>query len=196
MKALLYLSLLLISSCKINQENNPSNDLYIQLLEEYVKQDSIVIKGFVSNRLRPYKYYNIEYYKGTEVPQPLGGFGESYVNEQSLIRYINRVAIDSNSNKYFSSSCDSIHLKHQIILSSKLKELPDISIWSKKYSINAENLDKEFYIFYIPLFNCDSTQVYLQYDYNKGIYGQGNGAVFEKQNNKWKLVKWISRWIT
>ena len=195
MKILFYISLLLIVSCNIDQENSPPNNLYIQLLEGYIKQDSIEIEGLISERLHPYKYYNLQYYKGSEVPPPPPGFGESYTNEQSLIRNINTNSKDSINVMYFSSSCDSTHIKYQIILSSKLKKLPNISNWSKKNSDSINN-NKEFYIFYIPLFNCDSTQVYLQYDYHKGTYEEGNGAVFKKQNNEWKLVKWIFRWMT
>jgi len=51
-------------------------------------------------------------------------------------------------------------------------------------------------MFYLPIFNADSSAVYMQYDHFDNGYGEGNAAVFIKKEGKWIYLKFLPGWIT
>jgi hypothetical protein len=60
---------------------------------------------------------------------------------------------------------------------------------------NKLDLDKPYYKVYKPIFNLDSTGVYLEIDYHHQIYGDGRAFVFEFKKGSWKNVMFIPTWI-
>lgn len=188
---------------------NPTNselslgdeDFITDLLDEYIRQDSINIHVTISDELSPYLHYIPEFSdEGYEAPPPPDALEGRYINEFNLVETINSdmnyaTGFERTNLKYFSAIKDLDHLKNQIMQSKELVKKINVKKWSKKYNSKIE--DKEgWYNFYFPLFNHDSTQVFLQYDYRNGNYSEGNGAVFIKKNGKWELARWIIGWVT
>lgn len=194
---LFLISFLFLISCSTNESSNKNQEhIYIQLLEEYVQQDSIIFNSVIDNKVHPYTYYDPVYVNGTIAPAPGGGgFGVSYFNEQTFITYINS-RHDGKSDSYFSKECDRDFLKKQTEIVGKRDNWFDVTEWCERHNADIDKFEGELHTFYLPLFNCDSTEVYLQYDYENGSYGEGNGAIFVKKNEKWILVKIISNWMT
>lgn len=186
-----FLVLILFTSCKFQKSD--TENLYIQLIEEYVRQDSIHLIGKINHTLLPYAHYEIELIDGHISPPPSPSITKSFFNEVVFRKHVNE---NSQRDTFFMTICDSEFLKSQVIESSKRETPLSIADWARKNEGKVAEDEFIFFSFYTPLFNCDSSQVYLQYDYQNGTYGEGNGAIFEKKNKKWRLVKKIINWMT
>lgn len=170
---------------KINARLNES--LFIEVIKNYIVEDSLYRTDIISPRLYPYIYYPTQYTEdGLEIPSPPSFDNGEYIDENKLIERIGHQA-------YFSEK-DGDHLRYQIISSQEISSTINISKLSKIDSLKAEEVTK-WYIFFVPLFNNDSSAVYVQYDFHDDYYGDGNGALLIKNNGQWKLIDWFDRWI-
>ncbi|WPP52206.1 hypothetical protein [Catalinimonas niigatensis] len=164
-------------------------ELIISILENYIEEDSLYSSDYIYPELLPYIYYQPEYSDdGLEHPTPPPSYEGEYLNE---IKFIERLECE----KYFSYE-DSSHIKHQIFLSSKIFSTLNLSSLSKREFEFSPDEAASWYAFYLPVFNNDSSAVYVQYDYQYEGVGYGNGAILVKKNGHWIMVKFISRWMT
>jgi len=178
-------------SCTQTENKNitrASEDLFIEVIENYIVEDSLYKAESISPRFHPYIYYPTQYTEdGLEIPSPPIFYEGEYIEENQLIEKIGH-------QEYFSEK-DLDHLRYQIKSSQEISSITNISKLSNIDKCKEEEI-RTWYIFYVPLFNIDSSAVYVQYDFHDGIYGEGNGALLIKNNGQWKLIDWFDRWIT
>lgn len=187
MKILSLIFILLNISCE--KTNTIKNEiLYIHVIQNYIIEDSLYRTENISHRLLPYFYFPSQYTEdGLEIPSPSVSYDGEYIDENQLI--------DRIGNQKFFSEKDRNHLKYQLIMSKKISNSnKDLKI-SKVNSGKKEEVGTIWYSFYVPLFNIDSTAVYVQNDFYDNYYGDGSGALLIKKDGKWKLVDWFDRWI-
>jgi len=185
MKLLSLFTILIFTSCetsKISEE-----PFIIEVLNHYIEEDSLYRTNHISSRLLSYTYYETQYTKDSlQIPLPTEPFTE-YQNEINMIETI-------ANHEYFSSK-DADHLKHQLKRSREVSKSVKFSTLS---SLNLEMKEAKLsygYFFYVPIFNLDSSAVYVQYDCHNNLYGDGNGALLIKDNGKWKKAEWFTRWM-
>lgn len=164
-------------------------ELIISVLENYIEEDSLYNTDYVYPNLLPYIHYQPQYTDdGLEYPTPPVSYDGEYLHEVKLIERL-------DCEKYFSYK-DSSHIKHQIFLSNKIFSTLNLSSLSKKEFEFLPDESASWYAYYLPIFNHDSSAVYVQYDYQYEGVGYGNGAILVKKNNNWIMVKFIPRWMT
>ena len=183
--------LLIISSCGANKQISESDDpeLILELLEKLIVNDSLYETRTMNKYLLAYEYYEQEFSdEGHLIPPP---YGIGWKNELDIINSIKLT-------QSFSDSISIAHVKDQLIKSKKN---------AKRYKLNNQDLAKlgminedqtSWYSFYLPIFNSDSSAVYLQSEFytNNGTgYGEGNGTVFIKENGEWEFLESIPGWI-
>ncbi|WP_194778276.1 hypothetical protein [Pararhodonellum marinum] len=100
-----------------------------------------------------------------------------------------------NQPRYFSSK-DLDHIREQLILSEEVAKRNRIIDLNDSDLTNKGDKISVWYNFYVPIFNLDSSAVYVQYDYNENVYGEGNGAVLIRKEDRWELLVWLDRWMT
>lgn len=188
----LFFLLIIIVSVSCTQTENKNftrtgEDLFIEVIENYIVEDSLYRTDIISPRLYPYIYYPTQYTEdGLEIPSPPSFYDGEYIDENQLIERIGH-------QEYFSEK-DLDHVRYQIISSQDVSNTTNISKLSIMDSLKAEEVTT-WYIFFVPLFNIDSSAVYVQYDFHDGYYGDGNGAILIKNKGQWKLIDWFDRWI-
>ncbi|MCX2839585.1 hypothetical protein OQ279_15670 [Salinimicrobium sp. MT39] len=135
---------------------------------------------------------------GHPLPSPPPSLNGTYIDGEYLIRFLNSdefIREPGFENKdFFSKEADLKHLKGQIENSKKWAKETDLKDYYLAYK-NDRN-EKEGYHFYTPLFNNDSTEVYIQVDFYEGVYGDGTGYFLIKENGTWKVVGSTGIWIT
>ena len=182
--------LTILTSCSNNYKslNNDPDILIPYLIECFILTDSMNRHGAVHYKLGSYTHYNLKYtIEGYRHPAP-GANGHKWKNEIVLLESI-------DLNEYFDIA-DSVHIKRQIINSKTLANQYDLSSLDSA-TLGTANSDKLiFYHFYTPIFNKDSTAVYVEYDHFDNGYGDGNAVVFIKKNGNWIYYKFILGWIT
>ncbi len=173
-----------LTSCASKKEKvyKSYNHLVEKLVNDLIKSGELENRTSIIGHTYPFVYYTIETGEdGIEFPPP-----EYFSrNEQGIFN-----SIDMN---LFPNSKQTLnHLKYQLT-SSTSKEKFDFG----KNTIEPNNLDldKPYYKVYKPIFNLDSTGVYLEIDYHHQIYGDGRAFVFELKNGVWENVKFIPTWI-
>jgi hypothetical protein len=164
-----------------------NENLYIEVIKNYIIEDSLYRTENISTRLLPYFYFPSQYSEdGLELPSPPISYDGEYIDESKLIERMGKQT-------YFSEK-DKDHLKYQLIMSKNIsKSNKDVKI-SKDNTVKKEDLETIWYSFYVPLFNIDSSAVYVQNDFYDNGYGDGSGALLIKKDGQWKLVDWFSRW--
>lgn len=114
---------------------------------------------------------------------------------------INEVDIvESIQNEKFPNDSSTLkHLKMQILDRPEIKNSFYLNFSLKNLWTNSKDLPEEFYVFYFPLYNLDSSAMYLQYDYYFGFPGEyGDGGAFLLEENKdgtWFEKEWKSTWV-
>ncbi|WP_057939772.1 hypothetical protein [Algoriphagus resistens] len=186
-----FLSCFFIYSCSHGKylSNEEDSKLISELIGKFIVRDSLNQSGTINNNLLAYEYYeqeNIE--DGYAVPPPY------YTSSKNEFDFINSVEL----NTFFHDSASIAHIKHQLLNSKKI---------AKKYKLSTLDIVKlgvknrdpnSWYSFFLPIFNADSSAVYLQYDFyanGLGGYGEGNGAIFLKKNGEWEYQDFIPGWI-
>lgn len=170
-----------------------------QIFETLLKYNSITTDSIINTRLLPFLVHEKEYTEdGLSAPSPPPSLNGTYIHEDFLINFLNtdqfiREPGFENKN-FFSQKEDLKHLKRQIENSKERAKETDLRDYYSAHK-NDRN-EKEGYHFYTPLFNSDSTEVYIQVDFYKGIYGHGNGYLLKKENGVWKVVGSTEIWIT
>lgn len=189
MKSSLLLIVLIIFSC--SPEHKAVNEkLIVSILENYIEEDSLYDSDYIYPALLPYIYYEPQYSEeGFEFPPPPSSNEGEYLNEEKLIERL-------ESEEYFSLEKDAQHIKHQIHLSGEAVPTLSLSSLSKKEFEFSPNEAASWYTFYLPIFNHDSSAVYVQFDLHYGSEGLGNGAILVRKNGEWSMIKWIPRWMT
>lgn len=164
-----------------------NENLYIEVIQNYIIEDSLYRTENISPRLLPYFYYPSQYSEdGLEIPSPPVSYFGEYIDEIQLIERI--------GNQTYFSEKDKDHLKYQLIMSKNISNSnKDVKI-SKVNNAKKEEIETIWYSFYVPLFNIDSSAVYVQNDFYDNGYGDGSGALLIKKDGQWKLVDWFSRW--
>jgi len=179
--------LILFVSCIAGQKQTKNSEeaLVLNLIEQYYKHGPLQPQTFVSPTLLPFKYYDYEQTgDGIIVPpteQNIGNF-----NEQSFFRII-------RNNEHFKVESESNWIKEQILNSNATSKI--ISLKNLNNHIANKTKSNRWYSFYIPIFNTDSSAVYLQYDYFDGGYEEGRAALMVTSNGEWKLIETYHIWM-
>lgn len=177
--------------CKSQIQTKPSqngNVLISQILSELIHIGRIKDDVFICHTLKPYEYYEIELTDdGLRIP-PKDPFVR---NELDIVESL-------QNEKFPNVGLTLMHLKMQILDRSKNKSSRHLNSPLKNLWTNSEDLPEEFYVFYIPLYNLDSTAMYLQYDYFVGFpggYDEGGAFLLEKdKDGTWFEKEWKSTW--
>ena len=164
------------------------------IIKRDIKPDTLI-----NCKLIPFFPYEPEYSPdGLEAPSPPPSLKGYHSNAERLIRFFNSNEFikedDSIKRRFFSKKGDLEYLKSQINLSEKLTETTNLKNLFSDY--NSNRTKRDGYHFYTPLFNVNGTEVYIQYDFYDGVYGDGFGIILIKENNKWKIVRTVALWIT
>jgi hypothetical protein len=103
----------------------------------------------------------------------------------------------SFSNSDFNCVLDQINSKKTYIFNDSTKKNYKLVMLKNILSDRKKNINYEYFHFSIPLFSCDQKTAYIELDYqSKGIYGEGMSYILKKTNNKWTIIRVLSRWIT
>lgn len=167
--------------------NQIDTTLIIQIFEDYKRQDKFLHDEtcFLPSLL-PF-IYTIREYDTNGFKMPLGP-QHNLMNEFELLDYIGQ-------NEFFSLKKDSSCIKQQIVNSEKVRPTIKLPYTSAGCTFDENKYPSEYHVFYVPIFNTDSSAVFVQHDYYTGVYGQGNGAILIKKKNGWKMVQFISGWM-
>ena len=182
--------IILLTSCNLTHQQGELKDaaLVTHLIEQFILTDSLNQYGFVITELRHYEHYDLKYTDGG-IRHPSPGSSYKWKNETSLIEYIDLT-------EYFDDSISSQHVKSQIMSSKEYAESIDLSSLGE-VTLGANFEDTlSWYLFYLPIFNIDSSAVYIQYDHFDNGYEDGNAAVFIKKDDEWVYYKFLLGWIT
>lgn len=187
-KIIIIFFILLLSCQKTNQKDKSVNSkLILSLIEQYILTDSLNYHGFIISELQPYEYYELQFTDDSLRYPPPSGF--NWMNETAVIEQID---LDS----YFNDSVTRTHVKNQIVSSKELVDnLSLSSLGDDKLGLKFRN-EESWYTFYLPIFNADSSAVYMQYDHFDNGYGEGNAAIFIKKDGKWIYLKFLPGWMT
>jgi hypothetical protein len=180
----LMILLLLFLGCKESKQENP---LFNALFYAYVLEDALDTSAYFSQKMIPYYYSEPEYLNGLEIPEEWNLYEPEIMSVDKLRRIF-------NGSIHF-LPLDTAHIKQQIENSKNLANTNRVVLPNVSYP-KLEELPEHWYSFYVPIFNSDSSAVYVQYNYHDGIFGTGSGAILVKQQGNWTLVKWNDRWMT
>lgn len=180
-------------ACKNKEEGKKyviDEKLIVSILEECVRQDSFKRDFSIIPKLKPYSlYYPLFTDDGLEIPPSPPDFKESFTSPEKLITEI-------EDSTLFILQNDSSFVKEQILYSKDLYSNFFISeLISKKIDKDSINYD-QLYLFYTPIFNKDSSAVYVKYDHYYYTFAQGVGLLLAKRNGKWILIKKNHTWMT
>ena len=188
------LILFIIISCSLSKQilSNEDSTLVVELLEKIIENDSLYETRTINKFLLPYEYYEQEFTEdGDLAPPPASRNPNASKNEFDIANSI-------KLNPFFSDPASLAHVKHQLLNSEKIAKKYKLSTHDL-VSLGKNNEDKDsWYSFYLPIFNADSSAVYMQYDFypnSNGGFGWGNGAVFLKENGEWRYHDFIPGWI-
>ncbi|WP_200979232.1 hypothetical protein [Echinicola sp. 20G] len=183
-----FLVFILLLSCKqtVYKQKIEGTELAISLLEHYILADSLHLRGYISPKLKAYKYYELEFTSDSlSFPPP---YGYEWKNETALNDEI-------GNDTYFGDSASKSHVKHQIInAKDQVKKFKLTSFENRKAEMEFQK-DSSWYVFYLPIFNEDSSAAYMQYDHYHGGFGEGNAAIYIKQAGEWEYHEFIPGWI-
>lgn len=190
MRRLPFLICFAIFSCSQSKSmlNSDDSKLYIELTEKFIVHDSLYETRTINKYLLPYEYYEKEYSEnGYQVPPP---YSIGYKNEFDFV--------DSKElSQFFSDSSSIAHVKYQLLNSKETAKNLKINR-SDLIKLGLDNKDQNsWYSFYLPVFNADSTAVYMQYDFYTngfGSTGYGNGAIFINKKGLWEYHSFIPVW--
>ena len=183
------------SKTELNYNKKETTEIYRIVIEERrIKPDVLI-----NCNLIPFLAYDPEYTSdGFEAPPPPPSLNGWYTYSEKLIRFFNSSEFikenDSINRKFFSRTKDEKFLKKQIDSSKRLTERINLKDLFSDY--NSNRTKRDGYHFYTPLFNKEKTQVYIQYDFYDGAYGNGFGVILIKENDTWKIVRTFGLWIS
>lgn len=192
MKFNFFFLILILIGCKPQTQEKPSqngNVLISQIISDLIIDGRIKDNAFIYHTLKPFEHYNLEWTDdGLRIP-----LKDPFVrNEVDIVESI-------QNEKFPNDSSTLMHLKMQILDRLENKSSFNLNSSLKNLWTNSEDLPEEFYVFYIPLYNLDSSAMYLQYDYYSGFpgrYGDGGAFLLEKVKEEiWIEKKMISTWI-
>ncbi|WP_268036267.1 hypothetical protein [Algoriphagus sp. PAP.12] len=191
MKFIYLFLVLILLGCKSQVQNKPSqngNVLISQILTDLIHAGRIKDDVFIYHSLKPYEYYEIDISEDGLIIPPKDPFVR---NELDIVESL-------QNEKFPNDSSTLLHLKMQILDRPKIKTSFYLNSLLENLWTNSEDLPEEFYVFYIPLYNIDSTAMYLQYDYFVGFpggYGEGGAFLLEKdKDGTWFEKEWKSTW--
>ena len=170
-----------------------------QIFKTLIEYKSIRSDSLINSQLLPFLVHEKEYTEdGLSPPSPPPSLKGTYINEEYLIHFLNSdqfIREPGFENKDFLSKEEDLkHLKRQIENSKEWAKETDIKDYYSAYKYDRN--EKEGYHFYTPLFNSDSTEVYIQVDFYEGVYGDGTGYFLIKENGVWKVVGSTGIWMT
>ncbi len=176
----LTISLGCTSNSKISQKSQ--NQLVEILIDDLIYSGKLDKQAFIIEHVYPITYYSIEVNEdGIEIPPP----EYNSRNEREIINWIEMDLFPKNEQTLN-------HVRSQIEGStSKAK----FDFGSKSIDPNKIDFEKPYYMVFKPIYNLDSTAVYLEIDYHYNNYGDGRAYVFELKNESWENVKFIPTWI-
>lgn len=193
MYKLLFVLTFFILSCSSSKQisENEDSKLIVELIENLIAHDSLYNARTINEYLLPYEYYEHEFIEdGYQVPPPATRNPNASKNEFDIANLL-------ELGQFFSDSASIAHVKHQLLNSGEIaKNYKLTRLDLVKLEMNNRN-QNSYYSFYLPIFNADSSAVYMQYDfYTNGIgsVGYGNGAVFIKKKALWEYHAFILGW--
>ncbi len=186
------------------KENSVSEITYTkqettEIFRTIIENRDIQPDSLINKKLVPYIYYKQEDVEDDfESPPPPPSLNGWHTNAENLIRFFNSDDFlqenDSVERKFFSKQNDLEYLKIQIDSSKKISNRINLEDLISEYKSNRTK--REGYYFYTPLFNNEKTEVYIQYDFYEGVYGNGFGVLLIKEKNTWKIIRIAGLWIS
>jgi hypothetical protein len=187
-------------SCK-SKKGLPDVDMITDIVNETVKQDSLITSVPINIQLSDYYLYLDQSFirsnRDTIEPPPpppfmnnKGEYPFEFRDYKSELKYV----------LYYSTSIeDSLYIVDQVTLNKKV--ILDSNRIDKRYTIKnftrrnyRDKWKDKIYFFKIPLLNSDKSIAIIEYDYLCASCGHGREVILKKINNKWTLVQSITTW--
>lgn len=174
---------LTVLGCVSSQIKTQSfNEKTVEILVNYlILEGDLDKQAFLVNRTWPFQYFEIKFTDdGLQIPPP------NYYsrNESEIVNLIDL--------KCFPKDDSTLEfVKNQLKASSSRQVL---NFGEKSIKPNQIEHKRPYYKVYKPIYNVDSTAIYLEIDFHHQIYGDGRAFVFEFKNGNWKNVKFIPTW--
>lgn len=180
--AFCFLTISLGCTSKRKASQGSQYQLVETLIDDLIESENLEKQAFIIEHVYPIQYYKVEISEdGLEIPPP----DYNSRNEMGIINWIEMDLFPKNEQTLN-------HVRSQIEGStSKAK----FDFGSKSIDPKKIDFEKPYYMVFNPIYNLDSTAVYLEIDYHDNYYGDGRAFVFELKNESWKNVKFIPTWI-
>lgn len=186
MKSYVFSLFLILAACKSSNptiENDYVFDVGV-IITELIESGYIDRKVPIADRLKTIEYYNLEYFDDSLLAPPPNPFAQ---NEVVIINWVD--------SEYFpNDSTTRNHVQYQLkYLNENRSQFRLI-----KGDLKLRKFERAFpghcYFFYKPIFNQDSSAMFLRHDRYYGYLGEGGIHLLVKENGKWVFEKFIHTW--
>lgn len=187
MKLYVFSLFLILVACKSSNptiENDNVFDVGI-IINELIKSGYIDRKVPIADRLKKNEYYTLEYSDDSLLAPPPTPFAK---NEEEVIKWIDSEYFPNDSNTRN-------HVRYQLKYLNENKSQFRLIGGDLKLRKLERIFPGHCYIFYQPIFNQDSSAIFLQHDSYYGFLGQGGIHLLAKENSKWIVKKFITTWM-
>lgn len=155
------------------------------IISELIESGDIDRKVPIVNRLKTIEYYTLEYYDDSLLVPPPTPFA---INEMEII--------ELGATDFFPrDSISRAFVRDQLIFLNENRSQFSL----RKGNLKLRKFERAFpghcYIFYKPIFNQDSSAMFLQHDRYYGYFGEGGIHFLVKENDKWVVEKFIPTWM-
>ncbi|GAB2489357.1 hypothetical protein [Algoriphagus taiwanensis] len=186
MKLYTFSLFLILVGCKSSNPTIEKDEVFdvAAIITELIESGYIDRKIPISDRLKTIEYYTLEYSDDSLLAPPPTPFAK---NEEDIIKWVD--------SEYFpNDSTTRNHIRYQLkYLNENRSQFRLI-----KGDLKLREFDKVFpghcYFFYKPIFNQDSSALFLQHDRYYGYFGDGGIHVVVKVNHKWVVNKAVHTW--
>ncbi|RAI88438.1 hypothetical protein [Algoriphagus yeomjeoni] len=193
MYKLLFVLTFFILSCSTSKQisENEDSKLIIELIEKFIAHDSLYNARTINEYLLPYEYYDQEFTEdGYLAPPPATINPNASKNEFDIANLFELT-------QFFNDSASMAHVKDQLLNSREIAKNYKLHRLDLVKSEINNKIPNSWYSFYPPIFNSDSSAVYMEYDFytnGMGSVGYGNGAVLIKKKGLWEYNAFIPGW--
>jgi hypothetical protein len=186
MKLYIFSLFLFLVGCKSSNpsiENDNVFDVGI-IITELIESGYVDRKVPIADRLKTIEYYTLEYFDDSLFAPPSTPFAQ---NEEDVIKWVD--------SEYFpNNSTTRNHVQYQLKYLNENRSQFRLVRGDLKLRKFERVYPGHCYIFYKPIFNQDSSAMFLQHDRYYGYFGEGGIHLVVKANDKWVVEKFIHTW--
>ena len=186
MKSYVFSLFLILAACKSSNptiENDYVFDVGV-IITELIESGYIDRKVPIADHLITIEYYTLEYSDDGLLAPPPTLFA---INEEDIIGLVD--------SEYFpKDSTTRIHLQYQLKFLTENRSQFRLIRGDLKLRKFERAFPGHCYFFYKPIFNQDSSAMFLQHDRYYGYLGEGGIHLLVKENGKWVVEKIIHTW--